>query len=548
MLLMEKNPFLNLAKRYYEFTYKTAPTFATYLGIHKYDHLLGDFSKASMEEDARKFREFAREAGEGGLRASLKTVGEKIDFELLKSDIDANLRLLTKSKDWQKNPNLYVETPLMGIFLLVSRDSLPASKKVRAIISRLNLYSKMLSDGRANVKKAPKIYSQIALETLTGAKFFVSQLRRQLEAQHTLTKKEGELLEASVKSAREALGEHEKYLVKLFQETDAGFALGKKLFEEKLRKENFLDLNPGELLELGKKEFARIEAELTKTARKLNAKKSWHELVEEYKNLVPEKNKLVSIYKDEAKRLVKFLKKNDLLTFPKKEICIVQQTPLFERPTVPYAAYMPPPVFESRQVGFFWVTPVNELASDESQKQQLREHSLPSFMITTLHESYPGHHLQFCVANQVKSFVRKHGQSSLLCEGWALYCEQMMGEAGYYTDPRTKIFMLKDELWRAARVIIDVSLHCFGMGADEAVSLLVDKVKLAHSQAEAEVRRYTMSPTQPMSYLVGKLLILRMREKAKKIWGKNYSLKRFHDGLLSCGTIPQPLIEKELFR
>jgi uncharacterized protein (DUF885 family) len=85
------------------------------------------------------------------------------------------------------------------------------------------------------------------------------------------------------------------------------------------------------------------------------------------------------------------------------------------------------------------------------------------------------------------------------------------------------------------------------MSTEEAIKMLVEKVKLAPNQAEAEVKRYTMSPTQPMSYLVGKLLILEMMEKAKKLWGKDFSLKRFHDAFLSQGTIPQPLIDRELF-
>lgn len=555
---MTNKKLLSLAKRYYEFVYKTVPTFATYLGIHKYDHLLGDFSKEALKRDFKRLKEFKREAKSlmGGFGSGFwiavrndekaEEVRNFIDYRLLVSDIDANLRLLTKSKDYYKNPNIYLETPLVGIFLLISRDSQSLKEKVKSITSRLNLYPQMLSQGRANVKKAPKIYTQIALETLSGAKYFVSQVPGELKRLGKISSARQKALDGAAREALRALNLHEAYLVKLLQNTDQSFALGKNLFEQKLKKENLLNLDAERLLKLGQEEFSRIEQELSKVAAKISPAKTWPQLVEEYKNKTPQEN-LVSLYKKETKKLVKFIKRRDLVTFPKGEICIVTETPEFERPTVPYAAYMPPPVFEAKQVGFFWVTPINESAPQASKIQQLREHNLPSYMITTLHESYPGHHLQFCMASRVKSFVRKHGQSSLLCEGWALYCEQMMGEVGYYTDPKTKLFVLKDELWRAARVIIDVSLHCFGMAPESAVKLLVEKVKLAPSQAEAEVRRYTMSPTQPMSYLVGKLLILGMREKAQKLWGKNFSLKKFHDAFLACGTIPQPLIEKELF-
>jgi len=585
-----------LAKRYYEYIYKSAPTFATYLGIHKYDHLIGDFSKEAIKRDVKKFKEFKKEVAllkkeimkqgsrsgfllaqasrltgrddseessrpssnntlsTGNLRANDPPAGggvEKFqdwtDYQLLMSDIEANLLFLTKSKDWRKNPNIYVETPLMGVFLLISRDTLTLSQRVRAVASRLNLYEKMLAQGRANVKSAPRIYTQIALETLAGAQFFVSRVPEELKSRGRISQRGKRALEMAVEKALAALTLHKDYLGELLKGDDVDFSLGRKVFEKRLKLENFLDLDARGLLELGLREFTRIEGELTKLARDLSEGKTWPQLVEEYKKLVPEKYGLVDLYKREVTSLIKFLKKKQLVTFPKKEICIVEETPSFERPTVPYAAYMPPAPFEAKQVGFFWVTPINASAPTDAQKEQLKEHSLPSFMITTLHESYPGHHLQFCLANEGGSLVRKHGQSSLLCEGWALYCEQMMGEEGYYTDPRTKLFMLKDELWRAARVIIDVSMHCFGMTPQEAIKILVEKVKLAPTQAEAEVKRYTMSPTQPMSYLVGKLLILEMRERAKKLWGNKFSLKKFHDAFLSCGTIPQPLIEKELF-
>lgn len=537
---------LKLAKKYYQFLYKTSPVFATYLGVHKYDHLLGDFSKLSIERDVREFKKFLVTSNKLH-ETSLKNLSDRIDLKLLKSDIELNILSLEKFKDWQKNPNLYVETPLVGIFLLVSRDSLPLAKKVRSITSRLNLYPKMLSQARSNVVNPPKIYTEIALETTAGAKSFLAQLTIEVKSQGRISGVDGDLLSKALTKAQSALTEFEQYLKKdLLPKSKGDFALGRNNFEMRLKLEHFLPYDAEQLREIGRKEFDRIERELVKTGKALDKSKTWQSQVEEYRKIIPSED-LLPIYKKEVEKIVKFLKKKKLVTFPVKEVCKVEETPSFERPTVPYAAYMPPAVFEKTQVGNFWVTPINQNADEISRREQLKEHSLLSFMITTLHESYPGHHLQFCLANQNGSLIRKHGQSSLLCEGWALYCEQMMGEEGYYSDPRTQIFMLKDELWRSARVIIDVGLHCFGMTVKEAQKMLVEDVKLAPDQALSEVRRYTMSPTQPMSYLVGKLLILEMRAEARRKLGKKFSLKKFHDAFLARGTIPQPLIKTELF-
>src|SRR5581483_3915887 len=144
-------------------------------------------------------------------------------------------------------------------------------------------------------------------------------------------------------------------------------------------------------------------------------------------------------------------------------------------------------------------------------------------------------------ANHVGSRWRRHFSSSIFAEGWALYCEELMNEAGYYADPRVRLFQLKDRLWRAARVINEIGIHCYNLPLDDAARLLVDKVGITHAAARAETRRYIAEPGQPMSYLIGELEVLRLREKFSSL-----SLREFHDLLLDSGTIPFVWVEKEM--
>lgn len=472
---------------------------------------------------------------------------DQIDLRLLESDIEMNILSLEKTKDWQKNPNLYVETLLMSIFLLTSRDSVSKEQKRRSIISRLGQFGRALREARRNLKNPPRIFTEVALETLSGAKIFFGSLENQWGLTSRAARGKTPLKRAIEKAQRE-LRSFEIYLKEdLLPRSRGNFALGKRLFEARLKKEHFLEWSADRLYRFGQREMARVEGELRTLAKKINRRKSWQDLVEELKDQTPEAENLLGVYRQEVASLINFLKEKNLVTFPIGEKCVVMETPDFERPTVPYAAYMPPAPFEKNHVGHFWVTTITQSSKLKAQNEQLREHCRAAMILTTLHESYPGHHLQFSRANRVASVVRKHGGSSLLCEGWALYCEQMMGEVGYYKDVETKLFMLKDELWRAARVVIDVGLHCRGWSVVRAVELLVKRAKLAPSQALAEVKRYTLSPTQPMSYLVGKKLILEMRARAKKEWGRGFSLKKFHDKFLAAGTIPTPLIEEEFF-
>jgi len=170
-------------------------------------------------------------------------------------------------------------------------------------------------------------------------------------------------------------------------------------------------------------------------------------------------------------------------------------------------------------------------------------HNRYGMLLTNVHEGYPGHHLQLVHASAVQSPVRKLLWNTVFCEGWALYCEQLMLDQGVSDDPHYRMFQLKDQLWRACRVVIDVKLHTGAMTVHEAVDMLVDVAHLERPNAIGEVRRYTQSPTQPMSYLLGKQQILDLRERERQRLGPRFDLCSFHNRLLSYGTIPVALIE-----
>src|SRR5262249_10209986 len=155
---------------------------------------------------------------------------------------------------------------------------------------------------------------------------------------------------------------------------------------------------------------------------------------------------------------------------------------------------------------------------------------------TVAHEAYPGHHLQLSVACRVPSRVRRALSTPVLVEGWAFYCEELMAEQSYYTDPPSRRLPVKDVLSPPTRVPSDLGLHTPGMSVDEAAALLTQTVRLEPPNARVEVLRYTRMPTQPMSYAVGRQAILDLRATMRQRLGAGFDLKRFHDELLSYGS------------
>ena len=178
-------------------------------------------------------------------------------------------------------------------------------------------------------------------------------------------------------------------------------------------------------------------------------------------------------------------------------------------------------------------------------EEMLRENDHGDIVDTAVHEAYPGHHLQLSFAAKNPSKIRKAYDAAIFSEGWALYSEELMAELGYYTDEE-RIMQLEWTLVRAARIVIDVGLHTKGMTFDEAVRFLTDKVHLEHELALSEVKRYSMTPTQPLAYLTGREAIFAIREKYKAREKEAFTLKRFHQELLTRGTLPPGLLEREL--
>jgi uncharacterized protein (DUF885 family) len=155
-----------------------------------------------------------------------------------------------------------------------------------------------------------------------------------------------------------------------------------------------------------------------------------------------------------------------------------------------------------------------------------------------VHEAYPGHHLQLSVAVRHPSLTRLLADAPEFTEGWGMYSEQMMREEGFDDGPEFRLALHTDAIWRACRIILDVRMHRGELTVDEAIRFLVEHTSFEEPNARAEVRRYTYTPSYQMSYLLGKVLILGLRDDEQRRLGASFDLRAFHDALLRNGSIP----------
>jgi hypothetical protein len=430
------------------------------------------------------------------------------------------------------------------VFLLMARPFAPLEERKEPILARLMAIPEYLAEARANLKRVPAVFRDIASEVSSSGPAFVEDVARLLMEHFP---GESERIEHAASRARVGFLQFQEFLDRDLKDRVGGtFAVGERWMNFKLEREHLLSMDCAYLEAYGREHIGRTRELLEATARRIDPARSWRELIAEGRRRHPEPLRVREAYVAEVERARRFVLDRRLAPVPECALEVID-TPLFERATLPYAAYLPAAPFDADQTGYLYVTPIDLSRKREEQEQQLEGHCDLALPLITVHEAFPGHHLQLCHANRAGSRLRRLADSNLFCEGWALYCEELMHEEGFFPDPLTRLFQLKDLLWRACRVVIDVGLHTGRMSFEQAVDCLVDEVMLERVNAESEVKRYTTTPTQPMSYLVGKMLLLELREEAKRRMGPRFNLYDFHAALLAGGTVPPFLVREELW-
>ncbi|MBV8223204.1 MAG: DUF885 domain-containing protein, partial [Candidatus Eremiobacteraeota bacterium] len=518
---------------------KDDPIRATWTGLHDYDAELPDVTPEGLARSQTALQ--AHIATLETFTPGDLTPAERVDHQLLKSELDVELRELTERRPYAHDPTLYPSLAADAAYSILAREFAPLTARVPSVVARMAKIPAMLETGMRNLERSPNIWTEIAIDETQGTIEFFGETVRPLLGDDARGL-------AACTSVLDALAQYERFLKETHAQRDGTpFAVGRAYFDYKLTHEHLLPYTSQSLLEFGEEAVRHTELRLREVAEVIDCDATWPELVERLRAASLPEGDLLGHYRRGLDKAREFVVSRGLVTVPEGEVLEIVETPSFQRPTIPYAAYMAPGPFDARQQGLYYVTPIDSSASAQAQREQLVGHNLFGMLLTNVHEGYPGHHLQLVVANEkAPSLVRRLHDSSVFCEGWALYCEQLVLDEGLDPDPRTRLFQLKDQLWRACRVVIDVKLQTGGMTFDEAVAMLVDVAKLERVNAVGEVRRYTLSPTQPMSYLVGKEQILDLREREKTRLGSSFDLRAFHDRLLSQGSLPVAAIERSL--
>jgi uncharacterized protein (DUF885 family) len=511
------------------------PIYATFLGLHEHDGELGDASREMIMagiDESRAFLTTLEAIDPVSLSPYFATERELALFVTRRDLFDGEVHRV-----WERRASASDDIG-DGIFLLFARGGRPLADRLESIASRLEVAPRHLEQARSRFGARPpvRLWNEMELEAVESLPSLFDEVagaaRRQLGERHAETRR----IESGVAATRAALDDYAAWLkVQIARGNDA-FALGAADYDTLVGLRAFDGLSADDILAIGEEQLAAERAARQAVAREIDPSAPEQEVVDRVKSDHPaDFAAALEEYRSAMTEARQFVIDHDLVTLPPGEHLSVIETPEYLRPVMPFAAYYAPAKFDTgaAREGIYIVTP-----SVDGAAGAMREHNHASIYNTSIHEAYPGHHVQLAAANEHPSLIRLLVDAPEFVEGWAMYCELMMREQGFDTAPSHRLMMHTDAIWRACRIILDVKLHRGQIGVDDAIDFMVEQTGFERPNAEAEVKRYTYTPTYQLSYLLGRVLILRLRADEQLRLGDRFSLRAFHDALLSQGGLP----------
>lgn len=529
--------------------FDASPVLASGLGLTDYDEQLDDLSADAFrrrDADAASFLARFDAVTDDGL-----SIDDTIDRDLARAVLRGRT-ILADWEGWRRDPQAYTSPISSGLFTLFLHRLRPERELVDAAVSRLGQVGRAVDQGIANLD-ASLAHPLIVERGANAARGLVRYVRELLPAE-VRDAPERERLAAAGADAAVHLERWIAHLDELARRASGTWQLGETRYSRILGEREVLPYDARLLRDRGESELARLDAEMRTLAREAAGTEDYVEVLRRSNEDHPRTEEAMRAgYAERTEQAREFLVATGLVTLPPEERCEVVPSPVFQRPVLGVASYIAPPAFSDSWRGHFFVPYAPDGTSEEELQQRLSSNSYPGMPTTAVHEAYPGHHWHLVMRKTGPSRVRRVYSTPYFTEGWALYAERAMRERGFFRTPLEELHHLNATLFRAARIVVDTSLHLGEMRHDEAVTFMIDRAALPEPTARAEVGRYCAWPTQASAYLTGCLEILRIRDAYLALRGYAGEsprhvpvevLRDFHDAIARSGALPLGLAER----
>ena len=405
------------------------PLLATRLGFHEYDGRADDFSWLALDAELQRLRRF-----EDRLRKfepEELNARNGIDLRILQAAIANELFEFQDVHKFERNPMIYAHCADLNIY--IARKFAPLEDRVRSLIAIESQIPNILIAGKTNLEAVlPRPHVELAIQIAHGSADFLR--KDMVTAVDTVKDQElrGNFLDANRRAAT-ALSDFANWLEKeKLPKATPNFALGETKYQRWLMETELVDLPPSKILEIGLAKLKEEQKTFVDAAKIIDPNKSPTEVFKETQKDHPSADKLIPDIAKDLDQIRDYVTENKIVGIPPNAKAQVRETPQYDRATS-FASMDTPGPFEKKATeAFYYVTPVEPNWSEQQKEEWLTSFNYYTADVTSIHEAYPGHYVQFLRLNASSANkIEKIFGSYAFIEGWAHYCEQMMLDQGF---------------------------------------------------------------------------------------------------------------------
>jgi uncharacterized protein (DUF885 family) len=530
--------------------WKLNPDWATSVGCHKYDSVLLVPNKQNREKLLKFVKVQLDSLGKYNPTSFLQV--NKMDHAILENQMDYMQWQIEQLKAYEWDPSSYNVT---GTFAYILNEHYaPLAKRLTSFYEKMAAIPAYYKEAAKQIKNPVPELTSLAEEQLQGGlSIFETDFADSLKKTNIPEATQKQML-GRAKLSADAIKGFAEFLKNMKNDHPRSFRLGKDLYEDKFKYEMQASETAQQIYNAAVDRKNYIHHEMAKLAIKLWPKycgntpmpKDTLDLIRKMidtlsiNHVKPEE--FQAAIERELPKLTAFVQQKDLVTLDPAKPLKVRKEPGYMA-GVAGASMSSPGPYDAAQNSYF---NVGSLAGwpPEKAESYLREYNQYILQILCIHEAIPGHYVQLVYANKSPGMVKSIFGNGAMVEGWAVYSEQMMLDAGFGDNaPEMWLMWYKWNLRSVCNTILDYSVHCLNMPRQQALTLLTHEAFQQQAEAEGKWKRVSVTSVQLDSYFTGYKEIMDLRDQWKTRQGDQYKLKDFNEKFLSYGNAPVKLIK-----
>ena len=545
--------FAALSRRYLDQALALSPISATQIGDHRFDAEIDDLGVEGRQR-ANDFNRAMLAELDGIDLASLSRE-HQVDARILRNHLEYALWQADVFQSWAWDPQLYSSLAGGAIYGLMAREFAPLPERMRSAVARMEKLPTLFAQARENLDPArvPKTHAETVARqnkgVLTLIDTFITPNAEQLQGEDRAR------LDAAVASLRKAVDEHQQWLDgTLVPNAKGEFRIGAERYDQQLKFALNSSLSRQDIRQRAEAELSRIRDEMYAVARTVladqagapdtpqtpdeNQKQAAIEAAMELAYAErPQRDGVVDFARHTLDVATDFVREKNLVTVPDDPVKIILM-PEFQRGFAVAYCDSPGPLDKGLDT-YYAISPIPDEWNDAQVDSFLREYNNYMIHVLTIHEAMPGHYLEGAHSVNHPSTLRAVFRSGPFAEGWAVYTERTLADAGYLdNDPLFRLMQLKFYARAVANAILDQGIHVDNWTKEQAMDLMVRQTFQQQSEADGKWIRAQLSSTQLATYFVGAQEHFDARKAAEAKLGDAFDVKAYHDGILAQGAPP----------